>query len=92
MKEKHPSAVCLGTVVVSRTVVERLDAVADGAVAGASWFEVSAKPSTGIVADLSRSKIIVSGTFLIAGSFLGVFLFLCTSDGGQFAAPSADRR
>lgn len=40
VKDRHPNAVCLETVVVSRAVVEQLEAVADGAVADASWFEV----------------------------------------------------
>lgn len=43
VKDKHPTAVCLESVVISKTVVERLEAVADGAVAEASWFEVSEK-------------------------------------------------
>ena len=41
VKEKYPRAVCLETVVVSRDVVEQLDAVADEAVAQGSWFEVT---------------------------------------------------
>lgn len=40
VKDRHPNAVCLETVVVSRALVEQLEAVADGAVAEASWFEV----------------------------------------------------
>eukprot|EP00903_Cladosiphon_okamuranus_P015336 g14166.t1 len=39
VKDRHPNAVCLETVVVSRALVEQLEAVADGAVAEASWFE-----------------------------------------------------
>lgn len=41
VKEKYPRAECLETVVVSRDVVEQLDAVADEAVAQGSWFEVT---------------------------------------------------
>lgn len=41
MKKKYPLAECLETVVVSRNVVEQLDAVADEAVAQGSWFEVT---------------------------------------------------
>lgn len=40
VKDRHSDAVCLETVVVSRALVEQLEAVADGAVAEASWFEV----------------------------------------------------
>lgn len=40
VKDRHPDAVYLETVVVSRALVEQLEAVADGAVAEASWFEV----------------------------------------------------
>lgn len=39
--EKYPRAEPLETVVVSRNVVEQLDAVADEAVAQGSWFEVT---------------------------------------------------
>lgn len=41
VKEKHPDAECLENAVVSRGVVEQLEAVADEAVAQGSWFEVS---------------------------------------------------
>lgn len=42
VRERHPNAVFLGTVVVNRVLVEQLEALADGAVAEASWFEVTA--------------------------------------------------
>lgn len=40
VRDRHPGAVCLETVAVSRALVDQLEAVADGAVAEASWFEV----------------------------------------------------
>lgn len=40
VRERHPNAVFLETVVVNRVLVEQLEALADGAVAEASWFEV----------------------------------------------------
>lgn len=39
-KEVLPTAECLMTAVVSREVVEQLEAVADEAVAQGTWFEV----------------------------------------------------
>lgn len=42
VKDRHPNAVCLETVAVSKAVVEQLEAVTDGVVAEASWFEVTA--------------------------------------------------
>lgn len=50
VRDRHPDAVLLEKVVVSSAVVERLQAVADGAVAEASWFEVKAG-LTGVRAD-----------------------------------------
>lgn len=41
MRERHANAVFLDTVVVNRVLVEQLEALADGAVAEASWFEVT---------------------------------------------------
>ena len=40
VKESFPTAECLDTAVVSREVVEQLDAIAEEAVAQGSWFEV----------------------------------------------------
>lgn len=40
VKESFPTAECLATAVVSRDVVEQLQAIADEAVAQGSWFEV----------------------------------------------------
>ncbi|CAM9760821.1 unnamed protein product, partial [Ectocarpus sp. 12 AP-2014] len=39
VRDRHPDAVLLDKVAVSSAVIERLQAVADGAVAEASWFE-----------------------------------------------------
>lgn len=40
VKDRHSNAVFLETVVVSRALVGQLEALADGAIAEASWFEV----------------------------------------------------
>lgn len=54
VKDRHPNAVCLETVVVSRALVKQLEAVADGAVAEASWFEVM----LGVLADTIRCCLV----------------------------------
>lgn len=48
VRDRHPDAVFLEKVVVSSAVIERLQAVADGAVAEASWFEVKAGVLIGV--------------------------------------------
>lgn len=45
VQDKYPNAEYLETVVVSRQLVEQLEAVADEAVAQGSWFEVIARPA-----------------------------------------------
>ncbi|CAN0082411.1 unnamed protein product [Pylaiella littoralis] len=57
IKEKHPNAVCLETVAVSRPVVEQLEAVADGVVAEASWFEAWAVVPT-ILSDADAAHLV----------------------------------
>lgn len=57
IKEKHPNAVCLETVAVSRPVVEQLEAIADGVVAEASWFEVTAGRLVHLSALISVLKV-----------------------------------
>eukprot|EP00752_Nemacystus_decipiens_P004452 g4065.t1 len=57
VKCRHPSAVCLETVVVSRTLVEQLEAVADGAVAEASWFEAWTVVPT-VLSDADAARLV----------------------------------
>lgn len=56
VRDRHPDAVLLEKVAVSSAVVERLQAVADGAVAEASWFEVRAGANNGASRLLLRRR------------------------------------
>ncbi|CAB1105496.1 unnamed protein product [Ectocarpus sp. CCAP 1310/34] len=57
VRDRHPDAVLLEKVVVSSAVVERLQAVADGAVAEASWFEAWAVVPT-VLSDADAAHLV----------------------------------